>query len=177
MMNGTCAIGGCSCKKCWRHNPSVGLLFIRIATGSIFLVHGIQKLMHMDAVAMFFGMVGIPLFFAWIVAIVETLGGVLLITGIFTRKAAILLAIDMAVAIIVVKLGGPFLGGSEYEVVLLGTMLGLAFTSGGKYSLHMFCKCKGMCPIAKEDSCSCDASSGKVCDNCDACKMGCTKHE
>ena len=89
-MKGMC-MGG-SCGKCFCCDKSVGLLIIRLAAGLIFLVHGISKLSDMESTMMFFGSMGLGAFFAWLVAIVETLGGAMLVLGIFTRKAAAMLA-------------------------------------------------------------------------------------
>jgi len=45
-----------------------------------------------------------PLFFAWIVALLESAGAVLLILGILTRPIALGLAVDMLVAIVSVRI-------------------------------------------------------------------------
>lgn len=120
-----------------KHNIHVGLLIMRIALGSIFITHGIQKLQNMEETIGFFTSIGIPApqFFAYVVALIETFGGIAIILGIFTEIVGLLLAIIMIVAIIQVKFP---LGGftkAELEIALLALAFGLSFTGAGSYSL------------------------------------------
>jgi len=118
-----------------------GLTILRITVGMVFLVHGYQKLFHMGfhGVAGFFGHAGIPLplVSAVVVTLVEFVGGILLIAGIWTRIAAALLAVDMAVAILVVHLKHGFFNpmGFEFPLTLLAATLCLALSGGGMFSL------------------------------------------
>ena len=187
MMKGICMGKGGKCFCC---DKSVGLLIIRLAAGLIFLVHGISKLTDIESTTMFFASMGLGAFFAWLVAIVETLGGAMLVLGIFTRKAAAILAVVMIFAIILVKSKMPFNNG-EIDIMLLGSMLGLAFMGGGKYSMVSMCKCGGKCMACKDEShghdgkcdgcgsCAGGTCSGHEmkCDMCEGCKGGCTMHE
>jgi putative oxidoreductase len=75
---------------------------------------------------------------AVIVALVEFVGGILLIAGIATRVAAALNAVDMLVAIFVVHLKHGFYNqnmGFEYPLTLLAATLCLALSGGGMFSL------------------------------------------
>jgi putative oxidoreductase len=118
-----------------------GLTILRVTVGILFLVHGYQKLFHMGfhGVAGFFGHAGIPLplVSAVVVTLVEFVGGILLIAGIWTRIAAALLAVDMAVAILVVHLKHGFFNpmGFEFPLTLLAATLCLALSGGGMFSL------------------------------------------
>lgn len=141
------------CMKCC--NKSLGLLLIRIAVGAVFLIHGIQKLTNMEMTVGFFGQFGISAFFAWVAMIVETLGGLAILLGVFMVPAGILLAVTMLVAIIYVT-GRGGLGGWEYNAVLLLTSLALATTGPGKYAVTD--KCKMTC-----HSSSCGHSSCPEC--------------
>jgi len=116
---------------------------LRLVVGLVFVVHGAQKLFvfGLGGAAGFMGKVGIPLPFlaAGVVTAVELLGGSALILGWGTRLAAALLAFDMLVAILVVKLGAGFVGGYEFELTLLGACLSLALLGAGPVSLRTVC--------------------------------------
>lgn len=135
-----------------RNNSSVhswGPTVLRVVVGIVFLAHGRQKLFGFGfhGVAGYLGSVGIPLpaVFAVILTLVELVGGAALLLGVATRVAALLLAIDMAVAILAVHLKGGFFmpAGIEFTLTLLAANLCLAFTGAGAASLD------GM--IAKRD--------------------------
>jgi len=120
------------------------LVFVRLSIGLVFFVHGIGKLFNVGPTAVgisgtatYFANLGIPeaLFFAWIVALVETFGGLFIFVGLFTRYAALGIAIDMVVAILLVHLTNGFFvlnGGYEYPLVLLLGSIALLFSGGGK---------------------------------------------
>jgi putative oxidoreductase len=83
------------CKKWTNEVPTL----LRVFAGIIFLHAGIGKIM--GGAANFAGMIGfmpLPLFFAWLVIITETVGGLFLILGLWTRWVSIPLGIVMAVA-------------------------------------------------------------------------------
>ncbi|PTM59038.1 DoxX family protein [Desmospora activa] len=113
-----------------------GTLILRLALGVLFLVHGWDKFQNgLDGTAGFFVSVGIPGFFATVVAVVELLGGLLMIVGLATRVVAILFAVVMVVAIATVKWGAGFLGGYELDLVLLAMSIHLFLVGGGTYAL------------------------------------------
>jgi putative oxidoreductase len=78
----------------------LALLLLRIALGVIFLYHGFPKLSHSQQWAQNFQHMGFPGYFAYISGILETFGGALLIVGLFTRVAGLLLAVEMATALL-----------------------------------------------------------------------------
>lgn len=119
-------------------------LFLRLAIGIIFIAHGYQKFFSfgIPAVAGLFESIGIPGFLAGFVAAVELVGGVLLILGLFTRYAALLLAAVMVVAIVKVKLAvgliaPPAAGmpGMELDLALLAASLALVVLGSQKLSI------------------------------------------
>jgi len=118
------------------------LLPLRLAIGSVFIVHGAQKLFgNIAGVTEFFTGQGIPLagFFAIVVAVVEFFGGIFVLIGFFTRWVSILIGIVMIVAILVVhtpfKAGFTGSGGSEFPFTLLLICITLSITGSGKFSV------------------------------------------
>ena len=118
-----------------------GLTVLRVVTGIVFLVHGYQKLFQFGfhGVAGMFGHFGIPLpmISAVIVTLVEFVGGILLITGLATRIAAGLNAVDMTVAILAVHLKNGFSApmGYEHPFTLWGACICLLLAGGGALSV------------------------------------------
>lgn len=123
-------------------SPAWGLLPLRFVVGLVFVMHGAQKLFvfGMDGAASFMASVGAPLpqLSAIVVTVVELVGGLAILAGLFTRWAGMLLAIDMAVAILLVRLDGGFFAprGYEFELTLLGAALTLAAMGPGGVSLQ-----------------------------------------
>jgi putative oxidoreductase len=121
--------------------PAWGLLPLRLVVAAVFLMHGGMKLfvMGMAGVTGMFTHMGIPLaaIAAPLVTAVEILGGLAVLTGVFTRWAGLLLAADMAGAILFAKLHGGFFSpqGYELELLLLGASLTLAAAGPGGVSL------------------------------------------
>ncbi len=126
----------CMLGKCFGPYADWGFVFLRLGVGIVFLVHGIQKLMGIAMVSGFFGQVGIPAagFFAWVVALVEAVGGLALILGFAARYAGLLLSIVMLVAIVKVHLANGFFApnGYEYPLTLLAASLTFLFAGSGK---------------------------------------------
>jgi putative oxidoreductase len=116
-----------------------GVLPLRIVVAAVFLMHGGTNLFVWGLSGTTAGMtqMGIPLpgLAAVVVTFVELLGGLAILTGCFTRWAGLLLAIDMTVAILKVRLSAGFLGGYELELTLLGAALTLAAVGAGGVSV------------------------------------------
>lgn len=88
----------------------IALLIGRLVVGLIFILAGWGKLTGIEGVQGFFGDAGIPLagIMAWVVALVEFVGGLMVLAGYKTRIAAGLLALVMVGAIVFVKLSQGF---------------------------------------------------------------------
>ena len=119
-----------------------GLTILRVIVGVIFVMHGGQKLFvfGLQQVSGSFAGLGIPLpmLSAVVVSLVEFLGGVALIVGLGTRWAALLIAIDMAVAILKVHLPHGFFGpaGFEYPLTLMAANIALLLNGPGALALE-----------------------------------------
>ena len=117
-----------------------GLVPLRLVVGLVFVVHGAQKLFvfGFGGAAGFMAKVGIPLpsVAAVVVTAVEILGGLALVLGLGTRVAAALLAFEMLVAILTVRLKMGFVGGYEFELTLLAASLSLALLGAGPVSVR-----------------------------------------
>jgi putative oxidoreductase len=122
------------------------LLLLRVVFGLTFFLHGAQKLLGwfdgpgIEGVTGFVGSLGFApaAFWAWALALVEFVGGLLLILGLLTQIVALLIAVDMVIAIAKVHLAnGFFVGAGGYELTLLLLVVGLFFATygGGKWAL------------------------------------------
>ena len=119
-----------------RFQPAVPLI-LRLVLGAIFIAHGFAKIAGgMDRFASSVGRIGFPASgaFAWAAALAEFLGGICLVAGLFTRYAALAVAIVMVVAITQVHLHQGLVGGYEFPLVLLAVAVALMLTGGGPLS-------------------------------------------
>ena len=84
------------------------LLLIRLVAGGVFVAFGAGKFLNHASELASFKTYGLPApeVFVIIIGIVELLGGALLIVGLFTRPAALVLAGDMVAAIVVSGIAG-----------------------------------------------------------------------
>jgi len=109
--------------------------------GIVFLLHGWQKVsvFGLHGVTGMLSSLGIPLpnVSAVILIGVELIGGALLILGLGARWAALLIAIDMTVAILFVHLKAGFFSpkGFEFPLTLLAAAICLALAGPGSLSL------------------------------------------
>ncbi|MBS3108968.1 DoxX family protein [Candidatus Woesearchaeota archaeon] len=122
--------------KCSDWAPTV----LRVVLGIVFIAHGYGKLWGgAPGMEAFTGMVvglGMPAFMAYVAAIVEFFGGILVLLGLFTRYAATLIGIVMLVAIFRAKWGMPLVGGYELDLALLAIAVALMLSGPGKLSLE-----------------------------------------
>ncbi len=98
----------------------LALLLLRIGLGVIFVYHGYPKLFgptHQEMLQ--FSRMGFPSWFVYVAGVIEFFGGLLLFVGLFTRIVGLLLAGEMAVALIRVHVPqGGFMAVSNYQFPL-----------------------------------------------------------
>jgi len=123
----------------WR---GIGLLFLRIVTGTAFILHGWQKIespFHwMDKFPN-----APPAFLQGMAVLAEVGGGIALILGLLTPIATFLIACDMGYALAFVHLphGDPFIsataGGPSYEraLVYLAISIAVMLVGPGRFAL------------------------------------------
>lgn len=129
-----------SVNKMFSHED-LGRLLLRLAVGGLMLFHGVHKLIGgVDGIAGMLAAKGLPEFIAYGVLVGEVLCPVLIILGIFTRPAALVLAFTMVVAWLMVGIGETgsldVTGAWAIESIVyffLGA-LAVAFMGAGRYS-------------------------------------------
>lgn len=126
------------------HTPSqdLGKLVIRSALGILILLHGISKLTGgIDGIAGMVTNVGLPAFFAYGVYLGEVVAPLLVLIGLWTRAAAVFIAINMLFAIglahmseltQLTKQGGWAL---ELQGMFLFSAIAVALLGAGYYSV------------------------------------------
>ncbi|MBI2657569.1 DoxX family protein [Candidatus Woesearchaeota archaeon] len=130
----------------------LSLTLLRVVLGFMFAYHGYSKLFVAGALpgtAKFFAAIGIPLanYAAVIVAFAEFFGGILLVLGLLTRLASLVLIIEMLVAFFKVHLKQGFLisqqaYGYEYVLLILAVLIALLLNGPGKLAVGKFVKNK-----------------------------------
>ncbi len=116
----------------------LGLLVLRIALGVIFITHGYPKLIRSNVeMQHMFAQHGLPTQFVYVAGVIEAFGGGLLVLGLFTRPAALLLATEMSVAIWKMHSSSGILAVHVYEFpfALAAACLALATVGPGLLSV------------------------------------------
>ena len=114
---------------------SYALGLLRIVAGFTFTLHGIQKFGALGGLGGHAAAVGTMLWFA---GIIETIGGPLIILGLFTRPVAFILSGEMAVGYFMVHFPRgffPLLNGGEITVLYCFFFLYLSTVGAGAISV------------------------------------------
>lgn len=123
-------------------SQDTGKLLLRLALGLLILLHGIAKIKGgpgfiVDVVTK----AGLPSALAYLVYIGEVVAPILLIVGLFTRVAGLIVAINMLFALGLVHTSQLFsiskTGGWELELqgIFLATALAIALLGAGRFSV------------------------------------------
>ena len=109
---------------------------LRIIIGITFIIHGLPKLIGVGKTQGFFGHMGLPPELALPIALLEVVGGIVLIIGLLTRIASILLIIEMIGAILTAKISKGFVGGYEIDLLLMFIAISLLISGPGRISIE-----------------------------------------
>jgi len=118
-------------------------LLFRLILSYGFYDPAIKKITNIEGIAQWFGSMGypLPLLNAWMAALTETAGFILLFLGLATRLISIPLMFVMLVAIFTVHIGNGFAAGDNgFEIPLYYFLMlfSLLITGPGKISLDAF---------------------------------------
>ncbi|EFD5003322.1 DoxX family protein [Escherichia coli] len=119
-----------------------GKLLLRLAVGGLMLFHGIHKLFAgIDGISGMLVAKGFPGFIAYGVLIGEVVAPILIIFGILTRPAALVIALTMVVAWLMVGMGKTGMldktgaWAIESLVYFFIAALAVAFLGAGRYAV------------------------------------------
>lgn len=118
------------------------LFLIRVGFGIIFIFHGFPKIAGgVDTwtwLGESMGLVGLgfaPAFWGFMAAISEFVGGILLVLGLLTRPAALLMAFTMLIAAIMHITGGDDLNTILHPLKGFVVFIALLYGGPGKYAI------------------------------------------
>ena len=118
-------------------------LLLRVSMGILFLLHGVYLKMFVFTMAgtgKYFASLGLPEWFAWAVMLYETVGGLMLIFGVYARWVALLLGVHLLFAALLGHgaNGWAFTnkgGGYEYPVFWAIACFALTLLGDGAHAL------------------------------------------
>ncbi|MDA2068140.1 DoxX family protein [Bacillus cereus] len=117
----------------------LSFFIIRLVLGLTFFAHGLRKFQDgINNTENFFNSLGIFDWLAYPVAILELVGGILVILGLGTRIISTLFSLLMTGAIITVKFDQGFIGGYEFDLLLLAVSLFFVVNNSQSISLDKF---------------------------------------
>lgn len=131
-----------ACSMLNRFRPGVPLV-LRVVLGGLFVWHGIDKFdVGIDMIEEMFTMWGVPApgASAMLTAIIAVAAGAMLVFGVATRVAAMLLSVVMIGAIVYVKqdlgiISSQPMPGAELDLSMLAGLIALVFLGPGPYSI------------------------------------------
>ena len=117
-------------------------VFLRIAIGLIFILHGYPKLnKNLKKTSEFLNNIGFRpgKFWALVLGSVEFFGGLAILIGLFTRTASVVLGIVMIIALYhhTVVWKKKFIGGYELDFIILFALIALLLLGSGNLSIGM----------------------------------------
>jgi putative oxidoreductase len=124
----------------------LALLVLRLVLGVIMIGHGYSKVFGgLSHHAQFISSLGLPGWLAYISAVTEFFGGILVIAGLLTRCVSLAILIDLGVAIAKVHWKHGLLGegGYQFPLALAAISFALVFFGGGPMAFDSIRKGSG----------------------------------
>lgn len=115
------------------------ILLMRLALGLIFIAHGWKKVKGFPGTVKWLKSEGFKpaTFWAFLLSTAEFGGGILILVGLFTQIAALVLTINMMVAFVYnYRKKASFFGKLELDIILIAALLLIATLGDGFYSLN-----------------------------------------
>jgi putative oxidoreductase len=117
-------------------------LFVRVTVGLMIFWHGWVKVTVMSHAGLvgYFGKLGLEPagLWAYLVPLNETVGALLIVVGLFTRPAAVIMIIEFIVLILVVHVPrgyGMAVNGVEFPLMWILMLVAIALRGGGPFSI------------------------------------------
>jgi putative oxidoreductase len=107
---------------------NIALLILRILVGGMFVFAGLMKFIDMPQTILMMSTMGINETVVWMVSIGEVLAGLGVLAGVYTKVAALGIAIIMAGAIVLTK-------GNIMTILFFVLALLLMYQGGGDYQV------------------------------------------
>lgn len=117
------------------------LLILRLAIGFILIAHGWPKIKDLAQTAKNFTAMGFKpgRFWGTLVAMTESLGGMLIVIGLLAQLVSLVAAIEFIVIIIwKLKNRMKLVNGYELDLIILSALIALIAHGGGNYSLDNY---------------------------------------
>ncbi len=115
-----------------------GVTILRVIVGIMYVMHAYLSLVvftpTVAADSMRAAGLPAPVLMAWIVIVVHSLGGIMLVVGLWTRVAAAANAVIILGALVKLHLPGS-VGGFEFVLLLLAASVALILTGGGALTI------------------------------------------
>lgn len=118
-------------------NTDIGLGVLRVVAGlALAFLHGIGKMPPADWLVGRAGDMGFPMptLFAWLAALAELAGGVMLALGVLTRPVAVFVTIHFVIVVLLAHAGDP-IADRELPILFLSIATLFALAGPGRYSL------------------------------------------
>lgn len=138
-------------QRLMKTGDSSAVFFIRIALGSVMLVHGLQQVFGMfhgtnisQKMAYYEGSFGVPPILAFLGVMTVSVGAILLIIGFWGRLMALFIGAFMVTAALLNHVENGFFmnweghqagEGYEYHILAVGMALALIIYGSGKFSI------------------------------------------